>query len=286
MTAASLPARRTLLGAAFGLGIARPALAADPVPRSGFDAVRGVTRARDIAQLGTLTDGVVREILVAEGDRVHQGQVLLRLDDALQASRIAQARSAAGAEGEFRQAEAQAAEAAAQASRVSSALGRGGAMEWELRQANARAAVARAAVEAAQDRRTLEQRRLEVEQAAAEQYLIRAPFDARVFKVETTPGSTLARSDRPLTIANLAVLEATLFMPAASFPMLRQGRVYPLRLLAPVEREVPATLRFVDMLMDMASGRFRAVFVIENQDETIPAGVEAMLTADALRGAA
>lgn len=264
--------------------LALPCLAAG-APALGQEAIRGVTRARDIALLGPLIDGTVREILVAEGDRVQRGQPVLRLDDTVQSNRIAQARTAAQAEGDVLQAEAQAAEAQAQAGRVSSAVGRGGAMEWELRQANARLAVARAAVQVAQDRRRLDRRRLEVEEALAEQYLIRAPFDGRVFKMDTGIGAPLTRSDRPITIADLSTLEATLYMPAGAFSHLRIGRRYALRLLAPVEREVSATLRFLDLLMDAASGRFRTVFVIDNKDEAIPAGVEAMITQAALREA-
>ncbi|MBS7809541.1 efflux RND transporter periplasmic adaptor subunit [Roseococcus pinisoli] len=271
------PLRRSLLALPFA------ATAASAQTSPGFEAVRGVTKARDIAQLGPLLDGTVREIMVAEGDRVREGQPVLRLDDTVQSQRIAQARSAAEAEGDVLQAEAQATEAQAQASRVSSAVGRGGAMEWELRQANARLAVARAAVQVAQDRRRLDRRRLEVELSVIEQYQIRAPFDGRVFKIDTGVGSPLSRSDRPITIADLRTLEATLYMPAAAFPYLRTGRQYELRLLAPVDREVRATLRFLDLLMDAASGRFRTVFVIENPDEAIPAGVEAMLTPAALR---
>lgn len=105
------------------------------------ETARGVTRPRDLAQIGAIAEGQVLEVLVAEGERVQRGQILLRLDDQVQAARIALARAAASAEGELRQAQAQAAEAAAQAARTANAARSGGAMEWEQRQANARVAM-------------------------------------------------------------------------------------------------------------------------------------------------
>jgi multidrug efflux system membrane fusion protein len=259
-------------------------LASLPPLAAAADAVRGVTRPRDIAQLGPLSEGPVREVPVAEGDRVRAGQVLLRLDDQVQEARIALARTAAEAEGELRQAQAQAAEAGAHAARTAAAARAGGAMEWELRQANARVAVARATVEAAEDRRRLERRRLEMEQAQAETYLVRAPFDGVVWKLETNRGALLARGDRPVTVADLAVLEAVIFVPAEEFAALRPGARYPVRVLLPQAIARTAKLRHVDMLMDSASGRFRCVFTLENADAAIPAGVEVEVTLAPLPG--
>ena len=78
--------RRFLLIAAISL-TALPALAQE-------DAVRGPVRPQRLASLGPQNDGVVREVAVAEGAAVRQGDVLLRLDDAVQAARIGLARAA------------------------------------------------------------------------------------------------------------------------------------------------------------------------------------------------
>jgi len=266
----ALPRRLMLVSALAAAGAAaQPAASAT---------IRGTTRPRQLATLGPQADGVVREITVEEGSRVTAGQVLLRLAEDVQAARVALARQAALAEGELRQAEAQAAEAAAQAARMTAAQARGGAMAWEVRQAAARQAVAEAALEAARERRMLEQRRLELELAQAELLLVRAPFDGQVVRLDISVGAPLARSDRPITVADLTVLEATLYVPAAYHAQLRTGAAHRLRLSAPADREVAATLRFVDPMMDTASGRFRAVFTIANPDGAIPAGVEAELT--------
>jgi multidrug efflux pump subunit AcrA (membrane-fusion protein) len=111
---------------------------------------------------------------------------------------------------------------------------------------------------------------------------VRAPFNATVFRIDTTQGALLTRADHPITLADLAVLEATVYAPAANFSDLVTGRSYPVRVLAPLNRTTTARLRFVDMLMDAASGRFRCVFTLDNPDGTIPAGAEVEVTLNAV----
>jgi len=253
------------------------ALALLALPTFGQEVVRGPTRPQALAALAPQADGVVREVAVAEGDRVRRGDLLLALDDALQQARIALAEAAAANEAELRQARVTLAEAAAVLERTAAAAGRGAAGEWEVRQARARVELARAGVESAEEKRRLEARRLDVERASAEQQKLRAPFDGVVTRVDVVAGATVSRGDRPVTVADLSVLEAVLYLPASAWPKLRLGAAYPLALAAPVEREVTATLRSIDPVLDAASGRFRAVFTIANPDLALPAGMEAAL---------
>jgi len=259
--------RRFLLIAAISL-TALPALAQE-------DAVRGPVRPQRLASLGPQNDGVVREVAVAEGAAVRQGDVLLRLDDAVQAARIGLARAAAEAGGDLRQTQVQHQEAQAVLARTLQAAGRGAATEWEVRQARARVEVTAAQAEAATERREVEQRRLELELAQQEQLVIRAPFDGVVTRIDTVPGATLTRADRPVTVADLSVLEAVLYVPAEAWKRLRLGAAYRLLLSDPADRAVEARLRHMDPVMDAASGRFRAVFTITNADHALPAGLEA-----------
>jgi HlyD family secretion protein len=241
------------------------------------DVVRGPTRPAQVSNLGPLQEGVVRVVNVVEGDQVKHGDILLRLLDDVQEARIALVRAAAAAEGELRQAEVQAQEAEVVVSRTQAAAARSAATEWEVRQAQARREAARAAVQAATDRRRVEQQRLGLELATLDALAIRAPFDGVVTRVDTTPGATLSRTDRPLTVANLSALEAVLYPPAAAWPHLKVGSIYRLSLSAPVGRIVDGRLRHIDPVLDAASGRFRAVFVIDNRNLQLPAGTEAAL---------
>lgn len=247
------------------------------MPASAQEVVRGPTRPQALVSLAPQADGIVRRVAVAEGDRVRRGDLLIMLDDELQQARIALAEAAAANEAELRQARVTLAEATAVLERTAAAAGRGAAGEWEVRQARARVDLARAGVDSAEEKRRLEARRLAVERAAAEQQVLRAPFDGIVTRVDVVAGATVSRADRLVTVADLSVLEAVLFLPASAWPKLRLGAVYRLRLAAPVERDVEAVLRSADPVLDAASGRFRAVFTIDNAELGLPAGMEASL---------
>lgn len=258
--------------------LALPLAALPHALRAEADAlVRGPVRPQRLAMLGPQSDGVVRAVPVAEGQQVREGDVLLQLDDDVQAARVSLARVAAEAEGELRQAQVQHQEAQAVLARTQQAAGRGAATEWEVRQARARVEVTRAAADGAEERRRIEQQRLELELAQQALLVIRAPFDGVVTRIDTVPGATLTRADRPVTVAGLAVLEAVLYVPALAWTVLRTGQTYPLLLSEPVSRTVLARLRHMDPVMDAASGRFRAVFTIDNTDGALPAGLEAAL---------
>lgn len=259
-----------------------PLALAGPARAEEESRVRGPVRPQRLASLGAQSDGVVAEIAVREGSRVRRGELLIRLADEVQAARVGLARAAAEAEGELRQAVVNREEAQVVWERTRAAAGRNAATETEVRQARARYDIARAAAEGAEERRRIEQRRLELELAAQEQLAIRAPFDGVVTRLDTVTGATLTRADRPVTVADLAVLEAVLFLPAAAWPLLRTGAEVPLAIAAPFERVVAARLRHADPVMDAASGRFRAVFTIDNAGLALPAGLEAELELRAL----
>ena len=259
-----------------------PLLLAAPARAQEDTVVRGPTRPQRLANLSPQSDGVVREVLAAEGDRVRAGDALLRLDDEVQAARIGLARVAAEADADLRQAQIQHQEAQAVLGRTQQAAGRGAATDWEVRQARARVDVTKAAADSAEERRRIEQRRLDLELAQAAHLVIRAPFDGVVTRIDTVPGATLTRADRPVTVADLAGLEAVLYVPAQAWAALRIGQTYPLLLSAPVGGAVPARLRHMDPVMDAASGRFRAVFAIANPNGAIPAGLEAGLDLGAI----
>lgn len=246
-------------------------------PAAAQDLVRGPTRPQALAALAPQSDGIVGQIAVAEGQRVRRGELLLALSDELQQARIALAEASAANEAELRQARISLAEATAVLDRTVTAAGRGAAGDWEVRQARARVEMARAGIDSAEEKRRLEARKLAVERASAEQQVMRAPFDGVVTRVDVVAGSTVSRSDRPVTVADLSVLEAVLYLPAAAWPRLSIGATYPLLLAEPVGREVDGVLRAAEPVLDAASGRFRVVFTIANPDLALPAGMEAAL---------
>ena len=239
--------------------------------------VRGPTRPAQVANLGPLQEGVVRTVDAVEGQRVRRGDVLLRLLDDVQEARIGLMRASAAAEGELRQAEVQAQEAEAVLARTQSrgaALGRdgmGGAAGARSPRGRARR---RADGDGPPPRGAAEARtRTRNARNARHSRAVRRRRDAGRHDPRRDAGAT----DRPLTVADLSSLEAILYLPAKSWPRLQVGRSYRLDLSAPVARSAQGRLRHIDPVLDAASGRFRAIFVIDNPRLDLPAGTEAAL---------
>jgi RND family efflux transporter MFP subunit len=244
--------------------------------------IRGPLRPVRLVALGPQNEGIVNILRVAEGSIVTAGSVILELNDDIAQARVGLARVAANAEGDLRQARLHHQEALEILARTQQASTRGAATEWEVRQARVRVEVTKAVVDSAQERRMIENQRLNLELAQASQSLIRAPFDGMVTRVDTVVGAFVTRGDRPVTVADLTVLEAVLFLPAELWFRLRVGSSYPLSISEPIGRKAEGILRHMDPVMDAASGRFRAVFTVNNADLQIPAGLDVGLDLEEL----
>ncbi|MFN7286416.1 MAG: efflux RND transporter periplasmic adaptor subunit [bacterium] len=239
--------------------------------------IRGPLRPVRLVALGPQNEGIVNVLRVSEGSIVTAGTVILELNDDVAQARVGLARAAANAEGDLRQARLHHQEAQEVLARTQQASTRGAATEWEVRQARVRVEITKAVVESAEERRSVENQRLNLELAQASLSLIRAPFDGMITRVDTVVGAFVTRGDRPITVADLKVLEAVLFLPAELWFRLRVGNSYSLSLSEPIGRKTEGLLRHMDPVMDAASGRFRAVFTINNADLQIPAGLDAGL---------
>lgn len=244
--------------------------------------IRGPLRPVRMVALGPQNEGIVHVLRVAEGSAVSAGAIILELNDDVAQARVGLARAAANAEGDLRQARLHHQEAQEVLARTQQASTRGAATEWEVRQARVRVEITKAVVDTAEERRAVENQRLNLELAQANQSLIRAPFDGMVTRVDTVVGAFVTRGDRPVTIADLTVLEAVLFLPAELWFRLRVGNSYPLSVSEPIGRKTEGLLRHMDPVMDAASGRFRAVFTINNADLQIPAGLDVGLSLEEL----
>lgn len=244
--------------------------------------IRGPLRPVRLVALGPQNEGIVNVLRVAEGSMVSAGSVILELNDDVALARVGLARAAANAEGDLRQARLHHQEAQEVLTRTQQASTRGAATDWEVRQARVRVEITRAVVESAEERRAVENQRLNLELAQASQSLIRAPFDGMVTRVDAVVGTFVTRGDRPVTVADLTVLEAVLFLPAELWFRLRVGNSYTLSVSEPIGRKAEGLLRHMDPVMDAASGRFRAVFTIKNPDMQIPAGLDVGLNLEEL----
>ena len=277
-----------------GIGFGLAAFATSPVSRaeSGFsssapaeveaapvsspppplEAARGTVRPSKQVTLLSRLDGVVQSVEVEEGETVALGQLLLRLDDAVQAARVAAARAAADSTADVRSGTLDVQEKNAVLARTESAAKANAATDWELRVARHAVAQARAKLQAAEERHALDVERLHQEEALADQYRLLAPFAGRVTRVEAKAGATVTKDTKLVTVVALEELEAVLFLPVAWFSALEAGKTYTLAADAPVNGPLEAKLDAIEPIIDPGSNTVRCVFTIQNPEARLPAG--------------
>lgn len=76
-----------------------------------------------------------------------------------------------------------------------------------------------------------------------------------------------------------SLMKVELHVSAQLFGKLVRGETYPLDAGAPVNRAIKGQLQASENMIDAATNTFRFVFLIDNQDESLPAGFIVRLTA-------
>ena len=249
------------------LPVAAPAAAAEgPV---------GVVRPSREVVLKAPLSGALAEVLVAEGQRVEAGELLARVDDAVQAARVAAARVRAAGAAEVAEAAANVEAAERELGRTREAAATGAAPAWELEAAETAVTVAEARRVAATERHALAGAELAVEEALLRRHRLTAPFAGVVLAVEADPGSSLSAQDPVLRLATLDPLEATVYVPAEHHRLLRPeaaGTDFRLVPRLPGAADLDATLTAALPEIDPGSRSFRCVFRIDNPGAALPTG--------------
>ena len=242
----------------------------------------GIVRPKRLADLPALIGGIIREVRVAEGQTVHEGELLIALDDDVPRARLKARTVEAELTGALRQARIQLRHAEQQLAGITEAVANGAGAEFELTAAEARRDQAQAAVQQQQDILSAAAAEKEVAQAQLDQYRIVAPFDGVVIEIRQSSGAT--DGSHPLiTVASLEVLEVELQVPISRFGELKPGDIVSVRASKPVDRLLDARVMSVSPMIDSASCSYRCLLQLSNSDRSLPSGFSVTLAARALQ---
>ncbi len=222
--------------------------------------------------LNAPVDGKLAEILFEEGERVREGDLLAKMDDAEQRVVVESARLQAESEAEVRRAQYALEEARILLERATESYEKDAASEWEVRRAKLQRDQAEADLVLAQDRQKLAKANLELEQARLERMRVLAPFDGEVIEHSAEAGATLTQTDPILAVAALDPLEAHINLPVSVYPRLEIGKTYELEAGEPINAILPGKLKHIYRIIDSASETVRCVFTIDNPDSKLIAG--------------
>ena len=218
-------------------------------PPPGFD-----------VKLAPIAAGRLAQVLVTEGDRVHAGQTLARLDATPLSDAVQQA------EAQLAQAQAQASNAATRLARARQAFAAGVAAQQEVDDAGLQEQSARAAVRAARAGLSTARNQL----ARGE---LKAPFDGVVAKVAAAAGEPVDPSKMVVEVARIDVLELRAPIAPSQAASLRAGQP------ATIESEAQPGMRFpgeviaVASVVDPATGSALVRIRVPNQQGLLRANV-------------
>jgi RND family efflux transporter MFP subunit len=259
-----------LLGAAFALMAAQASAAT-------FDCVMDPSLT---VKLGSPVTSVLAEVLVDRGDLVKKGQIIARVESAVEQAALAtnEARAASTAEIEAKQALLDQKSGVyrrkvdLQSHNVTSAQ--------DVETAQAEFNVAKQEVELARLNRQMAQLEIDRVRALLEQRTIRSPIDGVVVQRSLGPGEFVRQDANVVTVASIDPLSVEAYLPVRYFGLIKVGDLAIVHPDDPVGGDHQAAVSIVDQVFDAASGTFGVRLNLPNHDNLLPGGLRCHVTFD------
>jgi RND family efflux transporter MFP subunit len=255
-------------------GLIQTSVAMEPI--DGF-----VTPFRTI-NVATAETGIVREIIVREGDAVQPGQILARLDDEVHSSLLAIAEKSMQSDGRLKAAETEHRMREQRLRKLNELISRGSARPEEVERAAADAEIAAAQLRAIQEELAI--KRLDHERARIqwERRTVHAATHAIVLKIHKEAGEFIGPNDPQLmTIVQLDPLLAVFAVPSRHARRLRIG--HPVRVRLPeADALVEGAVESVSPVVDGRSGTMRVEVRLSNPERQFLSGEPCSLLLDQL----
>lgn len=254
---------------AVGIGETR-AQAPDAMP-AGYDCV---IEPRQVVELGSAEDGVVREILVDRGDIVEAGAIVAQLDFELQALTVERARVQAGRNVEIRASKSRLEYRRNEAARARQLHEKSIISTKIFDEANVERQLAEYGVAAAELDRWLAEVELRVAEAYLERRTIRSTVTGVVVEVMKSPGELTHDQAPVVTIAQIDPLAVEAYIPIERFGTVMEGMEADIILEGPIDGTYKARVEVVDRVLDTASGTFGVRLELPNPEYKLPAGLK------------
>ena len=199
-------------------------------------------------ELAANSEGVIKEILVKEGDSIAAGQVLAQLESARETLDVDLSRVIMD-------------------KRVADLAAADSLFNEKIFSKNQVA-----------DRR-LDAKVSETQYQAAQQRLldrsIRAPFAGLVLRLFKQRGASLHSLERVAEVADLSQVVVTLYLDSANLHRVKRGQAAEVSIPLVGEKSFAGVVDVVDPVVDPATGQFRVKVLVDNSDHQIWTGTRA-----------
>lgn len=228
---------------------------------------------REVVELGSAANGVLKEILVQPGDVVEKGQVLARLDDEVEKATVELARLRASNNFAIESGRQRTKYFGSSLERARSLYEKNVTTLERMEKAETEGKLAEFELKRAE----LERRMVRVELKRAEALLkmksVVSPFDGVVMDRKLSPGAFVHEQSVLMTLAEVDPLIVEVFLPVRLYNTISVGQVGRILPNEPVGGVYEAQVLTVDPVFDAASGTFRVRLELPNADRSIPGGV-------------
>ena len=266
-----------LLAGAAALTVTPAWHAAQAAASQDFDCMIEPAR---IVEIRSPVIGLLQQVHARRGELIRQGQVLVTVESSVEQSAADSARFRAQAQGALQLARNKGAAAREKARRMSELH------EEEFVSSQARDDAAAELRLAEDELKTAEENsqiaKLEYRQSVDQlnRRVLRSPFNGVVMDQYLYPGALVDAGEgkKPiLKIAQTQPLAVQAILPFRFFPQLRLGQQVVVVPEPPFSREIKATIRTVDRVIDSAAGTFGVVADLDNARQELPGGIRCKL---------
>lgn len=233
-----------------------------------------------VVELRSPVVGLLQQVHARRGELVRAGQLLVTIESSVEQSAAAATGFKAQAQGGLQLARSKLAATRDKATRMDAlyaeefvaAQARDDAVaEFKQAEAELKAAEESSQMAGLEHRQTLDQ---------LGRRQLRSPFNGVVMDQYLHPGALVDGGDNKKPILKLAQthpLAVQTILPFRLFPQVRVGQRVVVVPEAPFSREIVATIRTVDRVIDSAAGTFGAVALLDNANQALPAGIRCRL---------
>jgi RND family efflux transporter MFP subunit len=265
-----LQATFTLTGLAYTVaGICTPAAAAT------FDCVMNPALT---VKLGSPVPSIISEVLVDRGDMVKKGQVVARIESAVEKAAVATNEARASSDAEIAAKQAMYEQKNGVFKRKTDLQIHNIASTQDVETAQAEYNVAKQDVLLAQLNKKMAELELDRSRALLEQRTIRSPLDGVVVERSLGPGEYVRPDANIMALASINPLNVEAYLPVRYFGQLKVGDTAIVHPDEPVGGDHEATVSIVDQVFDAASGTFGVRSALPNPDYLLPGGLRCHIT--------
>jgi RND family efflux transporter MFP subunit len=244
-----------------------------------------VIEPHQVVKLSSPVVGVIARLDVDRGDIVHQGQILGKLEDGVEAAALELAKAHATNEYISKSMQARLEFLRSKYKRANDLYAKAVGSQAALEEADAAAKVAEQQLKEAELNREIAYMQIKHDEEVVNQRTLRSPIEGIVVERLLQPGEYRNEQTPILALAQIDLLRVEVFVPTPYYGRIQTGSKAQVRPEEPIRGVHTATVTVVDRVLDAASGTFGVRRALPNADLRLPAGISCKILFDMLPSA-